>query len=294
MRRTFIRSAFAAALLMAAAAGATAQVNQKNSITRDGARRAIAAAVDAARVKQAPGGVIAVVDDGGNLVALERIDGTFAAGATISIGKARTAALFKKPTKAFEDTINGGRTAMAALPDSFFTPLQGGVPIVIDGQIVGAIGVSGAASKEQDEELAIAGAAALARNSDEGAHGPAVSYWKAADVTAAFAKGSVLFDGEDGRNYMVHASHRDAAGMAEVHELDADIIYVLEGAATFVTGGTAENLKPTAANELRGSGIRGGETRRITKGDVLIVPKGTPHWFQQVTSPFNYYVVKVR
>jgi len=227
-------------------------------------------------------------------VALERIDGTFAAGATISIGKARTAALFKKSTKAFEDTINGGRTAMAALPDSFFTPLQGGVPIVIDGQIVGAIGVSGAASKEQDEELAIAGAAALARGGDEGARTPAVSYWKSADVTAAFTKGAVLFDGEDGRNYMVHASHRDAAGMAEVHELDADIIYVLDGTATFVTGGTAENLKPTAANELRGSGIRGGETRRIAKGDVLIVPKGTPHWFQQVSSPFNYYVVKVR
>jgi uncharacterized protein GlcG (DUF336 family)/mannose-6-phosphate isomerase-like protein (cupin superfamily) len=294
MRRTLVRPALAAALLLAAAAAATAQVVQKNSITRGGARRAIAAAVDAARARQAPGGVIAVVDDGGNLVALERIDGTFAAGSTISIGKARTAALFKRPTKAFEDTINGGRTAMAALPDSFFTPLQGGVPIVVDGQVVGAIGVSGAASKEQDEELAIAGAAALARNGDEGAHGPAVSYWKAADVTAAFAKGSVLFDGADGRNYMVHASHRDAPGLAEVHELDADIIYVLEGTATFVTGGTPENLKPIGANELRGSGIRGGDTRRIVKGDVLIVPKGTPHWFQQVTSPFNYYVVKVR
>jgi glc operon protein GlcG len=104
----------------------------------------------------------------------------------------------------------------------------------------------------------------------------------------------VLFDGEDGRNYMVHASHRDAAGMAEVHELDADIIYVLDGTATLITGGTAENLKPTAPNELRGSGIRGGETRRIAKGDVLIVPKGTPHWFQEVSGPFNYYVVKVR
>lgn len=297
MRRPFVRSALAAALFMAAAAGATAQVVQKGSITRDGARRAIAAAVDAARAKQAPGGVVAVVDDGGNLVALERIDGTFAAGATISIGKARTAALFKKPTKAFEDTINGGRTAMAALPDSFFTPLQGGVPLVVDGQIVGAIGVSGAASKEQDEELAMAGAAALAGGrpgSTSAEAAPPVSYWKSTDVTAAFAKGAVLFDAEDGRNYMVHASHRDAAGMAEVHELDADIIYVLEGSATLVTGGTAENLKATAPNELRGSGIHGGETRRLAKGDVLIVPKGTPHWFQQVSSPFNYYVVKVR
>jgi uncharacterized protein GlcG (DUF336 family)/mannose-6-phosphate isomerase-like protein (cupin superfamily) len=291
--RTFVSSVLAAALVLIAAAGAMAQVAQKKGITLDGARRAIAASVAAARAKQAPGGVIAVVDDGGNLVALERIDGSFAAGASISIGKARTAALFKRPTKAFEDTINGGRTAMAALPDSFFTPLQGGVPIVVDGQIVGAIGVSGAASKEQDEELAIAGAAALARN-DEGGHAPAVSYWKSADVAAAFVKGSVLFDGEDGRNYMVHASHRDAAGMAEVHELDADIIYVLQGAATFVTGGTAENLKQTAPNELRGSGILGGETRHIAKGDVLIVPKGTPHWFQDVKAPFDYYVVKVR
>jgi uncharacterized protein GlcG (DUF336 family) len=291
--RTLLSPALAAALVLAAAGTAPAQVASKNSITLDGAHRAIAAAVATARAKQAPGGVIAVVDDGGNLVALERIDGTFAAGATISIGKARTAALFKRPTKAFEDTINGGRTAMAALPDSFFTPLQGGVPIVVDGQTIGAIGVSGAASKEQDEELALAGAAAVARN-DEGARTPAVSYWKSADVAAAFVKGAVLFDGEDGRNYMVHASHRDAPGMAEVHELDADIIYVLDGTATLVTGGTAENLKPTAPNELRGTGIRGGEARRLVKGDVLIVPKGTPHWFQDVKAPFNYYVVKVR
>jgi quercetin dioxygenase-like cupin family protein len=82
--------------------------------------------------------------------------------------------------------------------------------------------------------------------------------------------------------------------MAEVHELDADIIYVLEGTATFVTGGTAEDLQQTAPGELRGSGIRGGERRHIVKGDVLIVPRGTPHWFQEVQAPFNYYVVKVR
>ena len=74
------------------------------------------------------GGVIAVVDDGGNLMALERVDGTFAAGANISIGKARTAALFQKPTAFFEDIIAKGRTAMVALND--FTPLQGGVPII--------------------------------------------------------------------------------------------------------------------------------------------------------------------
>ena len=136
---------------------------EKKGLTLDGAKKVIAAAAAEARSKNAPGGAIAVVDEGGNLVAVERLDNTFAAGANISIGKARTAALFKRPTKFFEDVINKGRTAMATLPD--FTPLQGGIPIVIDGQIVGAVGVSGAASAQQDEELAIAGANALAASS---------------------------------------------------------------------------------------------------------------------------------
>src|SRR6266478_5693915 len=73
------------------------------------------------------------------------------AAANISIGKARTSVLFQKPTKVFEDIINKGRTAMAALPDTFFTPLQGGIPVVLDGQIIGGVGVSGASSAAQDE-----------------------------------------------------------------------------------------------------------------------------------------------
>lgn len=141
----------------------TAQTVQKTALTLDGAKRVIAAAVAEAKSKNAPGGAIAVVDEGGNLVAVERLDNTFAAGANISIGKARTAVLFKRPTKFFEDVINKGRTAMTTLND--FTPLQGGIPIIVDGQIIGAVGVSGAASAQQDEELAIAGANALATNS---------------------------------------------------------------------------------------------------------------------------------
>ena len=136
-----------------------AQVADKKRLTLEGAKKVIAAAVAEAKQQHALGGVIAVVDDGGNLIALGRLDGTFAAGANISIGKARTAALFKRPTKFFEDVINKGRTAMSALPD--FTPLQGGVPIVVDDQIIGAVGVSGAASAQQDEALAIAGANVL-------------------------------------------------------------------------------------------------------------------------------------
>ena len=138
---------------------ADAQTSAKNTLNRDGAKKIIAGAVAEAKKLNAPGAAIAVVDDGGNLIAVERLDNTFAAGAQISIGKARTAALFKRPTKVFEDIINKGRTAMTSLND--FTPLQGGVPIMVDGQIVGAIGVSGAASAQQDEDLAMAGAAAL-------------------------------------------------------------------------------------------------------------------------------------
>jgi glc operon protein GlcG len=138
----------------------SAQTVQKKGLTLDGAKKVIAAAVAEAQRKNAPGGAIAVVDEGGNLVAVERLDDTFAAGANISIGKARTAVLFKRPTKFFEDVINKGRTAMTTLND--FTPLQGGIPIIVDGQIIGAVGVSGAASAQQDEELAIAGANALA------------------------------------------------------------------------------------------------------------------------------------
>ena len=270
------------------------QVGTKKSLTLDGARRVIASAQTEAKKLGAPGGVVAIVDDGGNLMALERLDGTFAAGANISIGKARTAVLFKRPTKVFEDVIKNGRTSMVALND--FTPLQGGIPIVVDGEVVGGVGVSGAASAQQDEELAIAGAAAIGgmKMTSNGSLAPMVQYWDQAQVKAAFAKGAVLFDGAGDRNYMVHASRRDSAGLAEVHAKDTDIIYVLDGTATVVTGGSVIDGKETAADEVRGKRIDNGDRRRLAKGDVMIVPNGTPHWFQEVRGPFTYYVVKVR
>lgn len=152
------RIAFTALLLLSATLFANAQTVEKKALTIEGAKKVIAGAVAYAKKNNAPGGVIAVVDDGGHLMALERLDGTFAAGADVSIGKARTAALFKRPTKLFEDTIKNGRTSMVALSDAYFTPLQGGIPITIDGQVVGGVGVSGAASAQQDEEMATAGA----------------------------------------------------------------------------------------------------------------------------------------
>ncbi len=269
------------------AVSARAQIAEKKSLTLEGARTVIAAAKEYARKANAPGGVIAVVDDGGNLVALERLDGTFSAGANISIGKAKTAVMFKRPTRVFEEIIKNGRTSMVALPD--FTPLQGGVPIIADGQIVGGVGVSGAASAVQDEELAIAGAESLSSQKTS-----AVSFFDSRSVADAFSKGAVLIGDERGENYQVHASRREKSGLVEVHELDTDIIYVLDGTATIVTGGKSLESKQTAPNEFRGTSVQDGETRNLKKGDVLIVPKGTPHWFKEVSGTFLYYVVKVR
>jgi glc operon protein GlcG len=281
MLRQTLLAAAAAALLIPAAG--RAQWIERKTLTLDGAQRAIGAIVVEAQ-KRHTTGAIAVVDAGGNLVAVERLDGTFAASGPISIGKARTAALFQKPTSFFEDVINKGRTAMTTVEG--FTPLRGGVPIQIDGAVLGAVGVSGAASAAEDDELATLGAAAVGS-------GPApVRYFENGRVREAFAKGAVLFDG--GERYMVHASRRDASGQAEVHAKDADIIYVLGGTATFVTGGTVVDPKATAPDEVRGPEIAGGETRELHPGDIVIVPAGTPHWFQKVPAAFTYYVVKVR
>jgi len=281
---------------LSAAVFTNAQTFDKKALTIDGAKKVIAAAVAYARKNNAPGGVIAVVDEGGNLMALERLDGTFAAGTNISIGKARTAVLFKRPTKAFEDIIKNGRTAMVALPDAYFTPLQGGVPIIIDGQIVGGVGVSGAASAQQDEELAIAGATVFseAKVTDmTPANNSSVLFFDAKQVSTSFTTGSVLLDGSD-RHYMVHTSRRDKPGLAEIHALDTDIIYVLQGNATLVTGGTAVDAKDIAPNEIRGSRIEGGITRQLSKGEVIIVPNNTAHWFKEVNGEFLYYTIKIR
>jgi uncharacterized protein GlcG (DUF336 family)/mannose-6-phosphate isomerase-like protein (cupin superfamily) len=276
-------------LVVLAAKTADAELPSKSVLTLEVAKR-VGAAAEAEAVKRGATVVIAVVDDGGHVLFLERLNDTQVASVDVGIGKARTAAIFRRPSKVFEDQIRDGRVAALALPGA--TPLQGGIPLELNGRVIGAIGVSGNTPQE-DEDIAKAGAAALAAAAG-GEGTPAVSYWKSHEVAAAFAKGSVLFGGEDGRNYMVHASHRDGPGLAEVHTFDADIIHVLEGSATLVTGGTVENGKTTAPGEIRGSAIRNGEERRIATGDVLIVPAGTPHWFKDVSGPLNYYVVKVR
>ena len=144
--------------LLAGAGRAQAQVTEtKKTLTLEGAK-AVAAVAAAEAKKGNEGASIAIVDDGGNLMYLERIQPTFPMGATISTEKARTAALFQKPTKILEDAIVGGRTPLL---NAWSAPLNGGEPILVDGKIVGAIGVSGASSAARDAAIALAGAGAL-------------------------------------------------------------------------------------------------------------------------------------
>jgi glc operon protein GlcG len=130
----------------------------KRVLTLAGARK-VAEAAEAEARRLNTTGAVAVVDDGGNVLYLLRLDNTFPAGSSVAIGKARTAATFRMPTRNLEDAVKNGRVALVAVPE--MTPLAGGIPIVIDGQVVGAVGVSGAANVQQDEDLAKIAASAI-------------------------------------------------------------------------------------------------------------------------------------
>ena len=281
----FSKFLIALSFLLFPATGVHAQLQQKKIITLEAAEK-VAAAAEAEAKKRNATVVIVVVDDGGYPIVLKRLNDTQVASVDVGIGKARTAAIFRRSSKDFEDQIKNGRLASLVLPGA--TPLQGGVPLISDGKVVGAIGVSGNTPQE-DEDIAKAGAASF-EASNKAASLP-VTYLPAKQVGQAFVKGMSLIRGN---NYKVDASHRDEAGVVEVHTRDTDIIYMLEGAATLVTGGTIVDAKTIEPEEIRGRESKGGETRMITKGDVVIIPNGTPHWFKEVKGPIDYYVVKVR
>ena len=141
-------------LIMALACASNAQVISTKTISLDAAKKIVAEAVKYAKANNAPGAAIAIVDNGGNLVYLERLDNTFPAASEVATKKANTAATFKAPSSKLENSINGGRQALITVGHTF---LQGGIPIIYDGQVIGAIGVSGSASAQQDEDMAIAG-----------------------------------------------------------------------------------------------------------------------------------------
>jgi quercetin dioxygenase-like cupin family protein len=131
-------------------------------------------------------------------------------------------------------------------------------------------------------------AAALALNAATGASG--VTYVSHDKVATALSKGGPLVSAPD---LTVSGSHRDKAGQVEVHEKETDVIHVIDGEATFVTGGKMIGGKSTKPGQMMGTNIEGGETHHLTKGDVIVVPAGTPHWFKEVPTSVSYYVVKV-
>jgi uncharacterized protein GlcG (DUF336 family) len=139
-----------------AAPAERAELPVKPVLTLNVAKK-IAAAAEAEALKRGSTVVIAVVDDGGHLLVLERLDDTQVARVEVGIGKARTAAIFRRPSKEFEDQVKNGRIAALALPGA--TPLQGGIPISFQGKVIGAVGVSGNTPQE-DEDIAKVGAAA--------------------------------------------------------------------------------------------------------------------------------------
>lgn len=223
--------------------------------------------------------VITVVDDGGYPIVLRRLDNTQVASVQVGIDKARTAAIYRRPSKDFEDQVKNGRVSALALAGG--VALQGGLPIKVDGVVVGAIAASGNTPQE-DEDIAAAGLAALETPQE-------TRYFPAAVVDTAFSKGAPILETN---SYKVNASRRDTPGLAEVHLYETDVIYVLKGSSTLIVGGTVTDPKNTAFGEIRGKSIVGGISYSLKAGDVIVVPSHTPHWFKDVTAPFLYYTVK--
>jgi len=259
------------AALLAALNAVAAELPEKKVLTLEAAKQVAAAAAAEAQRRHARV-VIAMVDDGGYPVYLERGNGAQVASSQVAIDKARTAAIYRRPSKVFEEQVSGGRASALALSGA--APLQGGLPLVAGEDVVGAIGVSGETPQE-DEDIARVGAEALAA----GASAAPVTYLDHAAVAAAFARGAPLLEMPE---YKVHASRRTDPGLVEVHEYETDVVYVLEGVATFVTGGQLLDGKVIAPGEIRGTRIEGGSVQQLAPGDVVVVPRGTPHWFREI------------
>ncbi len=273
------------AVSLAGAAVAPSTVDA-SALTQEGARIAAEAAGAAARGRGvAP--VVSVVDAGGALLYLWRPDEAQVASVDVATDKARTAAIYRRESRDFEDQAAGGRASALHLARA--VPLQGGVPIVVDGAVVGAVGVSGASSAEEDSELARIGAAATQAIPTSG-NGPGAHYFPNASVRDTFRTGGLLLDTP---GYKIDAGRREQPGEVEYHERVVDVMRVVEGTATVVTGGAMVDTREVAPGELRASSVDGGTQHRLAVGDVLAIPNGVPHQFVDVSDPFLYFVVKV-
>ena len=157
--RVFRGTVLTLAILSSLATASAGQglVLEKKVLSLAAARKIVAAAEAEANARGV-GVVIAVVDSSGTIIELTRMDTAQVASVNVGIGKARTAAIYRRPSRDFEEQIKSGRIAALALADA--TPLQGGVPVLVDGKVVGAVGVSGD-TPQGDEAIAIAGAAAV-------------------------------------------------------------------------------------------------------------------------------------
>ena len=133
--------------------------------------------------------------------------------------------------------------------------------------------------------LALALAAALTIQAGDAP----VTYWDAAKVADALTKSGLITRTDA---YMVTGSHREKPGQVEVHEKTTDILFVVEGEALYVTGGKMIGGKQTRPGEWLGTDIEGGEEHHLKKGDVVVVPPNTPHWFKEVTK-CNSFMVRI-
>ena len=271
-----------------AGAAADFTTSEIPAITYDGARLA-AEAARAIATERGVAPVVSVVDAWGELVYIWRPDAAQPASVGVATDKARTAAIYRRPSKDFEDQASGGRPSALHLARA--VPLQGGIPFTYDGEVIGAIGVSGASSADEDQELALAGAAALeATFSSTNGNGRLAAFFSDSTLMEKFQTGGLLLDTA---GYKIDAGRRTAPGEVEYHDRFVDIMHVIDGSATVVTGGEMVNPREVAAGEIRAETIDGGTAHTLTNGDVLAIPQGVPHQFTDVSDPFLYFVVKV-
>lgn len=257
------------------------------ALTYEGAKLA-AEAAGAIATSREVWPVVSVVDAWGELVYLWRPDLAQPASVNVATDKARTAAIYRRPSKDFEDQASGGRPSALHLARS--VPLQGGIPLVQAGHVIGAAGVSGASSADEDQELALAGVAAFSAAGASNGNGNGAAHISGAELQKRFRKGGVLLDAG---GYKLDAGRRDAPGEVEYHEKVTDVMHVVQGRATVVTGGSMVGAREVAPGERRARSIKGGTTHTLAEGDVFAVPQGVPHQFVDVSDPFLYFVVKV-
>jgi glc operon protein GlcG len=270
-----------------AGAAAAISTDETQALTFAGARLAAEEAGQFATQRDVSP-VVAVVDAGGELVYLWRPDRAQVASVGVATDKARTAAIYRRPSRDFEEQATGGRASALHLARA--VPLQGGIPLVAGGEVVGAIGVSGAFSADEDQELALAGAEAFAVALSQNGKVNGAAFFSSDELRRTFEKGGLLLDTH---GYKIDAGRRTAPGEVEYHERFVDVMHVVEGTATVITGGELVEPREIASGEIRAPRVEGGTRHELAEGDVLAIPSGVPHQFVEVSDPFLYFVVKV-